>query len=101
MEKIYYLQDIKTNEYVSRNWRDPRDMNITEAREFQGIKDIESLDSKRKVGIFGGVKRDTPGNGADSNYEKKVGLFEANIIAINPTAEEYSDMLEVLPPMKW
>jgi len=47
------------------------------------------------MSTIGGVKRDTPGNGADSNYEKKVGLFEANIIAINPTAEEYSEVLNI------
>ena len=29
----------------------------------------------------------------DNNYEKKVGLFEANVVAINPTSEEYSSIL--------
>ena len=28
-------------------------------------------------------------------FTKKVGLFEANVIAINPTAEEYNDILGI------
>ena len=28
-------------------------------------------------------------------FTKKVGLFEANVIAINPTAEEYKDLLNI------
>ena len=43
IQKIYYLQDIKTNEYLSNNWRDPRDMNISEAREFSSVVDIEKF----------------------------------------------------------
>lgn len=31
----------------------------------------------------------------EQNYEKKVGLFVANVIAINPTAEEYKDVLGI------
>jgi hypothetical protein len=42
---------------------------------------------------IGGIKRES-GNG-DSNVEKKVGVFEANVIAINPTAEEYSNKLGI------
>jgi hypothetical protein len=42
---------------------------------------------------IGGQKRES-GNG-DSNIEKKVGIFEANVIAINPTAEEYSNKLGI------
>lgn len=40
---------------------------------------------------IGGKLRESSSN--DSNYEKKVGVFEANVIAINPTAEEYSSIL--------
>jgi hypothetical protein len=42
---------------------------------------------------IGGQKRES-GN-VDSNIEKKVGIFEANVIAINPTAEEYSNKLGI------
>ena len=31
-------------------------------------------------------------------YSKKVGLFEAKVIAVNPTAEEYSDVLGITLP---
>ena len=34
---------------------------------------------------IGGKKREITGN---SDFGKKVGLFEANVIAINPTIEE-------------
>lgn len=37
-----------------------------------------------------GKKRENIGN---SDFGKKVGLFEANVIAINPTAEEFKDIL--------
>lgn len=40
---------------------------------------------------IGGKKRENTGNGGD--YGKKVGLFEANVIAINPTIEEFKDKL--------
>jgi hypothetical protein len=40
---------------------------------------------------IGGKKRESSGNGGD--FGKKVGLFEANVIAINPTAEEFKDKL--------
>lgn len=43
---------------------------------------------------IGGQKRESSGN-VDSNIEKKVGIFEANVIAINPTAEEYSNKLGI------
>ena len=39
---------------------------------------------------IGGKKRENTGN---SDFGKKVGLFEANVIAINPTAEEFKDIL--------
>ncbi len=41
---------------------------------------------------IGGVKRESLSN-ENKVYPKKVGLFEANIIAINPTIEEYSTKL--------
>lgn len=40
---------------------------------------------------IGGKKRESSGNG--EQYTKRVGLFEANVIAINPTAEEFKDIL--------
>ena len=39
---------------------------------------------------IGGKKRESSGSG---DFGKKVGLFEANVIAINPTIEEYKDIL--------
>lgn len=39
---------------------------------------------------IGGKKRENTGN---SDFGKKVGLFEANVIAVNPTAEEFKDIL--------
>lgn len=39
---------------------------------------------------IGGKKRENTGTG---DFGKKVGLFEANVIAINPTAEEFKDIL--------
>jgi hypothetical protein len=39
---------------------------------------------------IGGKKRENTGN---SDFGKKVGLFEANVIAINPTPEEFKDIL--------
>ena len=39
---------------------------------------------------IGGKKREITGN---SDFGKKVGLFEANVIAVNPTAEEFKDIL--------
>ena len=39
---------------------------------------------------IGGKKRENTGGG---DFGKKVGLFEANVIAINPTAEEFKDIL--------
>ncbi len=41
---------------------------------------------------IGGVKRESLNN-ENKAYPKKVGLFEANVIAINPTIEEYSTKL--------
>jgi hypothetical protein len=40
---------------------------------------------------IGGKKRESSGNG--EQYTKRVGLFEANVIAINPTIEEFKDIL--------
>ena len=39
---------------------------------------------------IGGKKRENTGGG---DFGKKVGLFEANVIAINPTIEEFKDIL--------
>jgi hypothetical protein len=39
---------------------------------------------------IGGKKRENTGTG---DFGKKVGLFEANVVAINPTAEEFKDIL--------
>ena len=52
--------------------------------------------------IGGKVREQSSGSGTDNNYEKKVGIFEANVIAINPTAEEYSSILgrEISPDSK-
>lgn len=52
------------------------------------------------MSTIGGVKRES-GN-SESNYTKKVGLFEANIVAVNPTVEEYSTILgrEINPDSK-
>jgi hypothetical protein len=40
-----------------------------------------------------GKKREISGNGTD--FVKKVGIFEAKVIAINPTAQEYKDILDI------
>ena len=40
---------------------------------------------------IGGKKREVSGN--DSNFSKKVGLFEATVVAINPDAQEYKEIL--------
>ena len=39
---------------------------------------------------IGGKKRENTGSG---DFSKKVGLFEANVVAINPTLEEFKDVL--------
>ena len=41
-------------------------------------------------------------SGSSESYTKKVGLFEANVIAVNPTVEEYSRILgrEINPDSK-
>jgi hypothetical protein len=39
---------------------------------------------------IGGTKRE---NSGESNFTKRVGLFEANVIAINPTIEEFKDVI--------
>jgi len=40
---------------------------------------------------IGGKKRES--SASSSDFGKKVGLFEANVVAINPTAEEFKDIL--------
>ena len=54
------------------------------------------------MSAIGGKIREQSSGSSDSNYEKKVGIFEANIVAINPTAEEYSSILgrEISPDSK-
>lgn len=42
---------------------------------------------------IGGSKRERKDNGND--FPKKVGLFEASVIAINPTIEQYKDILGI------
>jgi hypothetical protein len=44
------------------------------------------------MSAIGGVKRESTNN-ENTNYPKKVGLFEARVVAINPTLEEYSTIL--------
>jgi hypothetical protein len=41
---------------------------------------------------IGGKKRENTGNG---EYSKSVGLFQAKVIAVNPTIEEYKDKLGI------
>jgi hypothetical protein len=43
------------------------------------------------MSTIGGKKRENTGSGSD--FTKKVGLFEAKVIAVNPTAEEFKDIL--------
>lgn len=45
------------------------------------------------MSTIGGKKRESTQQQTD--YAKKVGLFEANVIAINPTTEEYNDVLGI------
>ena len=45
------------------------------------------------MSTIGGVKRES--KNTESKFNKKVGLFEANVIAINPTNEEYKDVLGI------
>lgn len=40
---------------------------------------------------IGGTRRES--TGGEGNFSKKVGLFEANVIAINPTIEEFKDVI--------
>ena len=40
-----------------------------------------------------GGKKKEQSQGNQTEYAKKVGLFEANVVAINPTMEEYKDIL--------
>lgn len=42
-----------------------------------------------------GGKKKEQSQGNQTEYAKKVGLFEANVIAINPTMEEYKDILNM------
>lgn len=46
------------------------------------------------MSTIGGVRRESQG-GQETKFGKKVGLFEANVIAINPTNEEYKDKLNI------
>ena len=41
---------------------------------------------------IGGKQRESQENG---EYKKRVGLFEAKIVAINPTAEQYKNLLNI------
>ena len=54
------------------------------------------------MSTIGGVKRESAGSGENTNFPKKVGLFESEIVAINPTLEEYSTVLgmELKPESK-
>jgi len=45
------------------------------------------------MSTIGGIKRESAGQ--ETKFGKKVGLFEANVIAINPTNEEYKDVLGI------
>ncbi len=45
------------------------------------------------MSTIGGVKRESASSNENTNFPKKVGLFEADIVAINPTIEEYSTVL--------
>ena len=47
------------------------------------------------MSTIGGVKKESS---AELKFGKKVGLFEANIIAVNPTIEEYSTILNIELP---
>ena len=42
---------------------------------------------------IGGTRRENQGNSED--FSKKVGVFEANVIAINPTIEEFKSKLDI------
>lgn len=44
------------------------------------------------MSTIGGKKRESA---QQTEYAKKVGLFEANVIAVNPTPEEYNDILGI------
>ena len=44
------------------------------------------------MSTIGGKKREST---QQTEYAKKVGLFEANVIAVNPTPEEYNDILGI------
>jgi len=46
------------------------------------------------MSTIGGKKRESLG-GQETKFSKKVGLFEAKVIAINPTNEEYKDVLGI------
>ena len=45
------------------------------------------------MSTIGGIKRES--TNTEGKFNKKVGLFEANVIAINPTNEEYKDVLGI------
>lgn len=43
----------------------------------------------------GGKTRETASSGDGMDFTKKVGFFEANVIAINPTNEEFKSLLDI------
>jgi hypothetical protein len=47
------------------------------------------------MSLIGGVKRETPQFDSSTDFVKKVGLFEANVIAINPSTEEFKEILNM------
>ena len=44
------------------------------------------------MSTIGGKRKE---NTENSDYSKRVGLFEAKVIAINPTAEQYKNLLNI------
>ena len=44
---------------------------------------------------IGGVKRQEPVFDNSTDFVKKVGLFEANVVAVNPNTEEFKDILNM------
>ena len=44
------------------------------------------------MSTIGGKRKE---NTENSDYSKRVGLFEAKVIAINPTTEQYKNLLSI------
>ena len=44
---------------------------------------------------IGGKKREQSSESGNLDFVKKVGLFEAKVVAVNPTLEEYKDILNI------